>query len=214
MECHCTQIKMEKGIFKTTSSLYWAAQAWRWKPKGDLNGPLWRQVVEAMRMLSLPACPQPRAVLVSYVDVDGRLKSGLFIGKQSQVCDQEMVLFKKLEKRSEPTRIKLLRDICKGVIQQPTPCKLSSLHQALGHRWSWGRSVLSVGPGGQYAEVTGAKDITLKCTKHLFISKKDGQPSPQKLLAFSVLENESSFLSSAPLKSQRTFQASGSVRFP
>lgn len=34
-------------------------------------------------------------------------RSALFMDKQSQVCEQEMVLFKKLEKRSGPSKFKL-----------------------------------------------------------------------------------------------------------
>lgn len=67
---------------------------------------------------TLPSCPRLRAA----PHVDCRLQSGSFIDKQSQVCEQEVFLVKKLEKRSEPTRIKLTRDACRGTIQlSPRP---------------------------------------------------------------------------------------------
>lgn len=65
------------------------------------------------------------------------------------------MLLKKLQKRSEPTRFKLTRDTCKGVIQPSAPLspphtnthKLSSYPQMYEHLCSLGNGWLSVSVG-------------------------------------------------------------------
>lgn len=137
-------------------------------------------------------CPRPRAVLVSYRD--GRLKSALFIGEQSQVCEQEMIL-EKLERRSEATRIKLTRDPCKGVIQLSTPPpKLSSLpanvwaSMGLGRRLAgcecWGERTQRPQGAMVWKSATKPhwreKDIKYHCIKHFYFPEKIKGFCPKK----------------------------------
>lgn len=116
LECR-SRSRWRKGIFKEQPVLfYWVAQApalltqgttcFQWPIVEDLGGG--GAGGDCANVVLCPVCPGPWATLVSYVD--WRLKSGLFIDKQSQVCEQEMILFKTLEKRSEPTRIQLTGD--------------------------------------------------------------------------------------------------------